>query len=529
MSLQYYHTEGLKKYRAKFSTSENFALAACYFVPFESDGDNAPYKPQRNSEKLFRGPNYFKAMCDHAALMNEHVLSHLAVSGHAFACFTMKTEWRFLPGLGSAHIRETGLSLHHTYGLPWFSGSGCKGIARQAMLESLEQDILEQVPARENSSIKINLNCLDAIVEAGKKALESAKADAEKLAKLSRVKTKDGSDRLSREVCECIAKNKQIQDKFDEIRSILGNQEKKGCIVFMDAVPVQVSTAPCIMTPHQKNYYEKSSAFPSDADTPNILPMISVENAVYRFSLTAMKAKDGQKLLNIAVQYLKAALETVGAGAKSAVDYGYFKNYSDQTQKIHIQAEQNLRRKQEAAETPRQKVEALIKSSDFSVHAKGVVKVFTDLDLFSTEERPGLYRKLIERCLKEIKKLPGLQNTDYDKILVLNLLPKLSSDLKDKLAAELIKINRFKNKYYDFLSSLLPKRDYTQEAKGLIQVLSGSPSTADISRAKNLLDDKGIPGKEQQQIAQAILKIADSKNIKKKALEAARKTAEKYK
>lgn len=44
--------------------------------------------------------------------------------------FNAKSVWRFVVGLGSAHVLETGITLHRFPGLPIIPASGLKGAAR---------------------------------------------------------------------------------------------------------------------------------------------------------------------------------------------------------------------------------------------------------------------------------------------------------------------------------------------------------------------------------------------------------------
>ena len=58
------------------------------------------------------------------------LLENYKARGYHVECFTMATDYRFISGLGGAHVLETGLTLHPLYGFPFLPASGVKGLAR---------------------------------------------------------------------------------------------------------------------------------------------------------------------------------------------------------------------------------------------------------------------------------------------------------------------------------------------------------------------------------------------------------------
>ncbi len=61
--------------------------------------------------------------------------------------FEAKPTWRFVVGLGAAHVLETGLTLHRLSGLPIIPASGLKGAARAYALATLgtETETFQQI------------------------------------------------------------------------------------------------------------------------------------------------------------------------------------------------------------------------------------------------------------------------------------------------------------------------------------------------------------------------------------------------
>jgi len=60
----------------------------------------------------------------------EGVLRWYERHGREVRVFSLKPVWRFVVGLGAAHVLETGITLHRISGLPVIPGSGLKGAAR---------------------------------------------------------------------------------------------------------------------------------------------------------------------------------------------------------------------------------------------------------------------------------------------------------------------------------------------------------------------------------------------------------------
>jgi len=60
--------------------------------------------------------------------------------GYILETFLARPEWRMVVGLGRASVLETGITLHHLYGLPIIPGSALKGLARSYALLNEECD-----------------------------------------------------------------------------------------------------------------------------------------------------------------------------------------------------------------------------------------------------------------------------------------------------------------------------------------------------------------------------------------------------
>lgn len=103
-------------------------------------------------------------------------------------------------------------------------------------------------------------------------------------------------------------------------------EKSAGSVIFFDALPTQhVCLAMDIMTPHHSNYYQGKNKNPHEWEAPNPIPFLAVEEGqTFLFAIAPRRSQD-QEDLDQVEYWLKEALETIGAGAKTAVGYGRFK------------------------------------------------------------------------------------------------------------------------------------------------------------------------------------------------------------
>jgi CRISPR-associated protein Cmr6 len=78
-----------------------------------------------------------------------------------------------------------------------------------------------------------------------------------------------------------------------------------------------------IMNPHYPNYYKPEKNPPADWESPNPVFFLTVTETHYRFAIAA-RSEQGNRLLDLAEQWLKGALADLGIGAKTSADYGYW-------------------------------------------------------------------------------------------------------------------------------------------------------------------------------------------------------------
>lgn len=193
------------------------------------------------------------------------LLSKINGQSHSFT-----TQWRFVTGLGMGHVLETGFVWHRILGVPYLPGTSIKGLIR---------------------------------------AWADPRFD------------KDNAPRGWGD-----------QDKWEEVKRLFGDSDDLGAgsLIVFDALPVAKPEMEVdIMNPHYAPYYEnkKGEKPPADYYSPKPIFFLTVKKGMqFKFSLALRPGAD-QKSNDVArgFELLQCALENIGAGAKTAVGYGYFK------------------------------------------------------------------------------------------------------------------------------------------------------------------------------------------------------------
>lgn len=114
-----------------------------------------------------------------------------------------------------------------------------------------------------------------------------------------------------------------------EVDSIFGPNDstRVGSVVFLDAIPNRpVRLKVEIMTPHYGPYYKESSIDPeppADWHSPIPIPFLAVDSG-QEFIFGLIPRCGGEQDCKKVDAWLKEALHSIGAGAKTAVGYGRF-------------------------------------------------------------------------------------------------------------------------------------------------------------------------------------------------------------
>jgi CRISPR-associated protein Cmr6 len=179
------------------------------------------------------------------------------------------TDWRFVSGLGMAHVLETGFVWHRVLGVPYLPGSSVKGMVR---------------------------------------------AWAEQYADI-----RDDAKRL-----------------FGPAPESADNDRDTGSLIVFDAIPFGKPTLEVdIMNPHYGKYYGEKveNGMPKNPPADYLSPvpvffLTVAKGAKFRFALALRPGLEGcskhKDDLQLGFKLLAEALASIGAGAKTAVGYGYF-------------------------------------------------------------------------------------------------------------------------------------------------------------------------------------------------------------
>ena len=197
----------------------------------------------------------------------------------------LRTEQRLIVGLGSENVLETGLTLHHTYGMPVIPGSALKGLAAH---------YCDQVWGRTDPRFKKPSNEEN---EAYRKYLKG--------------------------------EGPKPPENFH--RLLFGTTDDSGCVVFHDAWFVPGSDPQPlrldVMTPHHKDYNrdpgDDKFAAPTDFDSPNPVAFLSVQGEFHvAVSWNGPPSDQSAAWTALALELLRQALEQWGVGGKTSSGYG---------------------------------------------------------------------------------------------------------------------------------------------------------------------------------------------------------------
>ncbi len=252
-------------------------------------GDNSDSGTENNKHPGERLELYglAKTAAEKANSVYEHAyerrLRHLRqIRPYAEGSFSV--QGRLIVGLGGENVLETGITLHHTYGVPIIPGSALKGLASH---------YCDQVWGEANPEFKI----------AG---------------------VKDEDDN---------GKESTRQGKYHRV--LFGANDDSGHIIFHDAwiTPDSLQEKKQglvldVMTPHHGDYYaekkdEKGKLFaPTDFDDPNPVTFLSVTGVVHVALSCDEDGEQGEQWIKLALGLVTEALEHWGVGGKTNAGYG---------------------------------------------------------------------------------------------------------------------------------------------------------------------------------------------------------------
>jgi len=235
---------------------------------------------------------------DHAKLTCSEICTPLELS----------PDYRMAVGLGNSSIYETSITLHHIYGFPYIPGSAIKGVLRNYVINEFFQLTEEELKSTKKEDIGTKKE---------QKALKTSIAFCR--------------------IFGCPEKSAR-KNKDDKVPSWIGD------MIFFDSFPTQAPNLEMdIMTVHYPKYYGEGNFPPADWQNPIPIPFLTVKNNpakkkdnLFQFIIGVRQgAKNDEleigdikgQLLSVVSSLLFDALTEHGIGAKTAVGYGYFKEF----------------------------------------------------------------------------------------------------------------------------------------------------------------------------------------------------------
>jgi CRISPR-associated protein Cmr6 len=183
---------------------------------------------------------------------------------------------KFVHGLGMHHVRETAITLHSLYGMPYIPASSFKGSLRTWFINAVAEGKEDAVP-------------------------------------------------------------KDYKMLFEDI---FGSQENKGKVIFFDLFCFgDIELNPEVLTAHFDSYYQ-DKAMPTDDKNPTPVKFLVIEEAEFTIPLAVEKGRvfasgaDSVQILQILSQWIKTMLIEQGIGSKTASGFGRFKDFKDDTKEI---------------------------------------------------------------------------------------------------------------------------------------------------------------------------------------------------
>jgi CRISPR-associated protein Cmr6 len=258
------------------------------------------------------------------ALQNRHeaMLEWYKQRDFAVRHIEAKPVWRFVVGLGAAHVLETGITLHRLFGLPIIPGSALKGAARTWALFKLAEELGVPIlsPRKAATNSQTPLEKFEAVIL----SQESEKKQAALLSQLLQDSTIPDEAPIRKLSLQ------ELREGCQPFLEVFGSTERAGSVIFFDAIPLEVPKFQLdIVNPHYPQYYDKRGGSseepvsPADWDSPRPVFFLTVTETPYRFAIAA-RSEQGNRLLEFAEKWLKGALSELGIGAKTSSDYGYW-------------------------------------------------------------------------------------------------------------------------------------------------------------------------------------------------------------
>jgi CRISPR-associated protein Cmr6 len=236
---------------------------------------------------------------------------------------------KLVHGLGMGHVRETAITLHNLYGVPYIPASSLKGALRNWFLQAFSQGkvneatYLPEFADREDEKLLLGI----------------------------------------------------YQDLF-------GTQEGRGRLIVFDCFCTEhFQLKPDIMTVHFKDYYDVKQQPPTDDHSLNPIAFYVLENTTFQFMMAIRNAQTqntlsglhSSQLMELAISWLQAMLKEQGIGSKTASGYGRFTGFVDVTRSTLDKAkDENAKIKEERKNREKERRIALEEANKAQLEQKRI-------------------------------------------------------------------------------------------------------------------------------------------------------------
>lgn len=254
------------------ANTDNIKLAYDKFIPFltETNGQLNTVKDKDINQNL-KNFVFQKVKSIKKEPLNKLLASLNSRFSKIATTITLRTKSRMVVGLGSGSVLENSLRLHHIYGFPYIPSTTIKGVLRAYnIIKAVNFDLTKY---------------------------EQKEWEIENITEI---------------------KGDSLEEK---IVRIFGNQQVKGQVVFLDALP---KTLPefeeDITNVHYPEYYRDGKP-PADNQSPNPIKFLTLKSGT-EFNFYYI---DRENIYPNLKEDIVKASKILGFGAKTAIGYGVFR------------------------------------------------------------------------------------------------------------------------------------------------------------------------------------------------------------
>jgi CRISPR-associated protein Cmr6 len=305
------------------SEGDNFALLFYKLVPLLNITKNGTtkrlYEKDATAGEVLKSLlSSYKKPADLQSFVEEY---RQTLKGAGFNVLELSNQSPLAVGMGIPSFFENGISLHHTYGIPYIPASSVKGLVRFTYLVGC----LDIFPVAVNDLPKPFVwNSEDISPDEVFRTLKTVADVLEKSKDFS-----DFKEALDKHLEEKnLLKPLEDLEKFYNLyRELFGTQHQRGKVIFADALASRFEFEVDIMNPHYVNYYQSS---PEGRKGHGIFLVGDFYNPTPIFFLTVKEGSEfifpyrAENNTHLIEGLLREGLSIFGIGGKRRKGYGFF-------------------------------------------------------------------------------------------------------------------------------------------------------------------------------------------------------------